>query len=62
MSVACVTMTCVSGAVVVRVARVAAIVVVRMRAHRYHSTHTVDAPQPSRALIGQFDTPPPGMN
>ncbi len=46
--------------VVMRMTRV--IVAVRMRAHLHHSTHSTDAPQPSFALIRQFDTPLPGMD
>src|SRR6266404_6911752 len=35
------------------------IVAVRMLAHPHHSTHSMDAPQPSFELIRQFDTPLP---
>jgi hypothetical protein len=35
---------------------------VRMRAHRYHSTHSLGAVQSSSLLIRQFDTPLPGMD
>jgi hypothetical protein len=41
--------------VVMRMTRV--IVAVGMSAHPHHSTHSMDAPQPSFALIRQFDTP-----
>ena len=46
--------------VVMRMTRV--IVAVGMSAHPHYSTHSKEAPQPSFALIRQFDTPLPGMD
>jgi hypothetical protein len=34
----------------------------KLAAHRYHSTCSVNAAQPSAALIRQFDTPPPRIH
>ena len=46
----------------IAVLRMTRVIVVRMRAHPHHSTHSMDAPQPSSALIRQFDTLPPRMD
>jgi hypothetical protein len=47
---------------IMRTAGVTMIVAVGMGVHLHHSTHSRGALQPSHLLIGQFDTPPPGMN
>ena len=47
---------------IVRMAGVTVIVALGMGVHAHHSTHTRDALQPCYLLIGQFDTPSPGMD
>ena len=47
---------------IMRMAGVTVIVAVGMGVHLHHSTHSRGALQPCYLLIGQFDTPPPGMD
>lgn len=62
MDVAGVAMAFMTVAVLMRMAGVAMLVVMRTRVHPHHSTHSIAATQLSLELIGQFDTPPPGMD
>jgi hypothetical protein len=47
---------------IMRTAGMTVIVAVGMGVHLHHSTHSRGALQPCYLLIGQFDTPSPGMD
>jgi hypothetical protein len=52
----------VTVAVVMRITGMIVTMFVGMRTHPHHSTHSLDAAQHSPLVIGQFDTPPMGMD